>query len=151
MTISYSHVSVFDQTLQKTHAWLDSLTHQAHLENHSQAYSALRAVLHALRDRLTVEEATDLGAQLPMLVRGIYYEGWNPSKTPHKQERHLQPFLDDISREMRNASLTIDPVHAARSVFGLLQDKVSAGEIRDIKQMLPQEIRELWPEQREAA
>ena len=146
-----SHVAVLEQTLQKTHTWLASLAQKAGLENESQAYSAMRAVLHTLRDRLTVEEATDLGAQLPMLVRGFYYEGWNPAKTPHKQERQLQPFLDDISQEMGNAALTIEPEQAVKAVFALLQDKITQGEINDVKQMLPAELQGLWPEQRKAA
>jgi hypothetical protein len=56
-----------------------------------QAYSALRAVLHAVRDRITVDEAAHLGAQLPLLIRGIYCEGWHPAATPRK-ERHCQQF-----------------------------------------------------------
>ncbi|HEY5940705.1 MAG TPA: non-homologous end-joining DNA ligase [Gemmatimonadales bacterium] len=32
-----------------------------------------------LRDRLTVEETAHPGAQLPMLIRGSYYAGWEPS------------------------------------------------------------------------
>ena len=40
------------------------------------AYRALRSVLHVLRDRLTPEQAVHLGAQLPLLVRGIFYDGW---------------------------------------------------------------------------
>ena len=56
-------------------------------ERRNQSYAALRAVLHALRDRLPVDEASQLGAQLPMLVRGIYYSGWDPSKVPVKMSR----------------------------------------------------------------
>ncbi len=86
-----------------------------------------------------------------MLVRGFYYEGWSPNKTPHKQERHLEAFLDEIRQEMRNASLNIDAMQAAQAVFALLQEKVTEGEIRDVKQVLPHEIRELWPEEGRAA
>ena len=66
-----------------------------------KAYMALRTVLHALRDRLTVEEAIQLGAQLPMLIRGFYYEGWNLKGKPHK-ERHKEDFLDHIKKAFKD-------------------------------------------------
>src|SRR5258706_928036 len=53
----------------------------------NQSYAALRAVLHALRDRLTVDEGAQFSAQLPMLVRGLYYAGWDPSRVPQKMSR----------------------------------------------------------------
>ena len=69
-----STYDIFDGTLQKTQIWLNELMTALDWENHPhKAYLALRTVLHALRDRLTVEEAVQLGAQLPMLVRGFYY------------------------------------------------------------------------------
>ena len=60
-------------------------------ENEHKAYLALRTVLHTLRDRLSVEEAVQLGAQLPMLIRGFYYEGWTLKQKPTK-ERHKTEF-----------------------------------------------------------
>ena len=46
------------------------------------AYNVLKATLHALRDRIGPENAIHLGAQLPILVRGIYYDGWQFAQTP---------------------------------------------------------------------
>ena len=68
-----THVAPFDSTLQTTNIWLNEI--QEHLgwgEDHQRAYHALRAVLHALRDRLPVDHAAALAAQLPMLIRGFY-------------------------------------------------------------------------------
>ena len=100
-------------------------------------------VLHALRDRLTVDEAADLGAQLPLLIRGLYYEGWDPSSTPVK-ERHREVFLHHITAAFQGDA-GIFPEGIAWAVFKVLERHVSSGEIKDILHVLPREIRSLWP------
>jgi uncharacterized protein (DUF2267 family) len=137
-----SRVAGLDTTFQKTHLWLKELAAEGHFESQSQAYTALRAVLHSLRDRLPVEEAAQLASELPMLVRGIYYEGWKPALAPNR-ERTLQQFLNSISESL-HGNTSIDPQHAARAVFGFLQHKISRGELNDVVHMLPHEIADLW-------
>ena len=89
--------------IQNTQEWLKELSDNGELADSQESLAVLRAVLHRLRDRLTMEEAVDLGAQLPTMIRGIYYEGWQPSRTPTKV-RSRQEFVDDVSaREFPNA------------------------------------------------
>lgn len=140
-----THVAAFETTLQKTHSWLDELARIGGFDDESQAYTAARAVLHALRDRLIVNEAAHLGAQLPMLIRGFYYEGWHPAKTPRDDLHHKEEFVEAVRQNLRHAADRIDAEHATRSVFGLLQEKVTRGEIEDVKQELPKDLQELWP------
>jgi uncharacterized protein (DUF2267 family) len=123
---------------------LEELTHHGQFADETQAYSALRAVLHALRDRLTTDEAVHLSAQLPMIVRGLYFEGWKPSKTPVKQ-RHADDFFAAVEISLRNAATTIDPENAVCAVFTLLNDKVTRGEIEDVRNMMPAELKCCWP------
>ncbi len=135
---------VFDGTIQKSHIWLNDLMFELDWNDRPQkAYLALRAVLHALRDRLTVDEAVQLGAQLPMLIRGLYYEGWTLKGKPRK-ERHEKEFLDHIAKAFKEDAV-MDPRHVARAVFKVLSRRTSSGEIEDVKHILPKPLRELWP------
>lgn len=138
-----STVSSLEQTIHKTNAWIDELAQDMGRE-HQQAYAALRAVLHALRDRLTVTEASDLAAQLPMLVRGVYYESWNPAHTPTR-DHDLQSFLERIASELEPGP-PIDPEQAARSVFKLLSIHCTDGQVNHVRSNLPKELQTLWPQ-----
>jgi uncharacterized protein (DUF2267 family) len=140
-----TNIDALDTTLQKTHIWLRDLMEEMGETDKQNAYSALSAVLHALRDRLTVEEAAQLGAQLPMLITGLYYQGWSPTGKP-TEERRINEFLDRVDRELRNRSMVIDAETAVRSVFRVLQKRVSDGEIKDVISILPGELKTLWPE-----
>lgn len=138
-----NRVTVFDQTMQKTYEWLHELSDELGWNDSQRAYVGLRSTLHTLRDRLAVDEAADLGAQLPLLVRGIYFEGWDPSSTPVRV-RHVEDFLrpigDALFWEQRG-----EPERVARAVFALLSRHLAAGEIDDVVGTLPHEIRDLFP------
>jgi uncharacterized protein (DUF2267 family) len=135
-------VDVFDTTLQKTSVWLNGVMEEMGWEDRHRAYSVLRAVLHALRDRLIVDEAVNLGAQLPMLIRGFYYEGWRPEGRPFKY-RHKEEFFAQVAKTlpgMEQAELE----RAVRAVFKVLSSQVTGGEIAQVRDQLPTEVRELW-------
>ena len=72
--MSSTGIAAFDKTIRKTNIWLNELQAIMGWDSRGHAYQ-LRAVLHAIRDRLLPGDAVDLAAQLPMLVRRFYYEG----------------------------------------------------------------------------
>lgn len=137
-------IIAFESTVHITNHWLNEIMHRLNWDNPHKAYQALRAVLHALRDRLPVNHAAALGAQLPMLVRGIYYEGWVPGRTPVK-ERKQADFLYHIRVAFHDAP-TLDAEEVTRIVLHVLGSHISKGEVECIKLTLPHEIRELWEE-----
>jgi uncharacterized protein (DUF2267 family) len=139
--MSTTGLAVFDETIHKTNTWLKEISEALGSDRH-RAYQALRAVLHCLRDRLIINEAVHLGDQLPMLVRGIYYEAWRPSGTPEKI-RSREEFLARIEAHLAHAP--IKPEDAARAVFQVLEKHVARGEVLDVIEELPQDIRTLWP------
>jgi uncharacterized protein (DUF2267 family) len=107
------------------------------------AYHALRGVLFALRDRLPIEEVMDLSAQLPALIRGVYFEGYRPADKPETY-RNRDAFFDRVNTELEVVDGG-DSESATRAVLSLLSEKVSSGEIEDVRHMLPSSIRSLWP------
>jgi uncharacterized protein (DUF2267 family) len=148
-TMSDGHLPVLDQTVQLTNIWLKKLEEEHHLGNRHQAYSALRAVLHALRDRLAPEQAVHLGAQLPMLVRGIYYEGWHMAVKPGSL-RHLDEFLARVTSELP-PQFPRDCVGVTKAVFDLLWKELEPGEVAKVIASLPPPLQNLWPEAARAA
>jgi|SRR5262245_29742152 len=141
--MSATSLDIFDTTVHKTNIWLNDLMEVLGWQERPKAYLALRVTLPALRDRLTVEEVAHLGAQFPMLIRGFYYEGWDPTGKPLKV-RQKEQFLARIGQQFRGDD-HIDPEQVARAVFTVLAKRVSEGKIEDVKHVLPAEIRDLWP------
>jgi uncharacterized protein (DUF2267 family) len=140
--MSATGLDVFDKTLQTTNIWLDEI--MAKLGPDRQvAWHVLGAVLHALRDRLQIGLAVHLGAQLPLLVRGLYYDQWHPSEQTLKQ-RSAEQFLDHISRRLAD----IRPVNvkdATHVTLQVLNHHLDPHQVEKVRQALPENIRALWP------
>ena len=138
-----------DHTVQLTHIWINDLDARLGWENKHRSYGLLRTVLQAVRDWLPVNEAAGLGAQLPELIRGIYYEHWRPAATPVKQ-RHRADFVARIDSAFKTDPLLFT-ADAITAVFELLSEKVAAGEIEKVRHALPADIRAIWPHSSQAA
>ncbi len=132
----------FDNTIQKTWGWIQEVQRELDWHSSRKTYRALRATLHALRDHLPVAEAVQLGAELPMLVRGFYYEGWTIAGKPVK-ERRKEQFLEHIRKDM--GSDYIDSEEVVVAVFKVMASRISKGELEDIKHVMPKQLRGLWP------
>lgn len=138
MTIT--RVDVIDRSVEKAHVWLNDLAEELVTEDGHHAYRVLRAFLHALRDRLSVDEAAALAAQLPILVRGVFYEGWDPSRTP-EHARDLDSFLQRIAKEAGLAGET-EASFAATAANRVLIRHISPGEAESVLHVLPMHLRE---------
>jgi uncharacterized protein (DUF2267 family) len=135
--------ATLSHAVQQTQVWLKELRDNGDLADEAEAYSVLRAALHQLRDRLTPDEAVDFAAQLPLIVRGIYFEGWRPRQTPEKV-RSKQDFLDGVASKLRPHPIEAEP--AVRDAFALLAHHCDPGEIADVIAQLPAELKLLWPD-----
>jgi uncharacterized protein (DUF2267 family) len=133
---------LFDTTVQTTNHWLNEIAEVVGPDR-QRAYDLLRAVLHSLRDRLPVDQAAHLGAQLPMLVRGIYFEGWQPARNPQTW-RSQEEFLAHVNDELKYVRPTSAKA-GTRAVFKVINHHIDPGEAADVMQALPKGVRTMWP------
>ncbi len=117
------HAGPFDAGVQESEVWLRSMMHYLGTEDRQVAYLALRATLHALRDRFEPEDAARLGARLPMALRGVYYEAWQGDGFKGNGSRP-QTFIARVCEGIPGDS-GVDPVVAARATAALLHERLS--------------------------
>ena len=137
-----SGIPTLDHAPQVVATWLNELCDDLQWPGKHRAYLLLCETLHAIRDFLTVDEAADLAAQLPVLLRGIFYEGWDPSSTPVKS-RNKSDLIARLESRFDKEPLE-DTERALSAVFDLLRRHVSAGEFDHVRNAMRKPIQELW-------
>jgi uncharacterized protein (DUF2267 family) len=148
--MSATGLDAFDKTLQTTHVWLDELMRDEAVGPDRQlAWHLLGATLRAVRDRLPVDLAAHFGAQLPLLVRGAYYDQFRPAAMPSR-ERTLDGFLDGIAAALALAR-PVNVRDGARAVFAVLSRHMDHGQVVKVREALPEGVRGLWQEEPETA
>jgi uncharacterized protein (DUF2267 family) len=135
-----AQLDVLDHSVEKTTVWIDEVAEELDGDRR-EAYRVLRAFLHTLRDRLPVEQAAQLAAQLPLIMRGMFYEGWQPSRTPLLYRDPVE-FVDRVRREALLAGDT-EASFAVDAAAAVLRRHVSASEIEDVARTLPRALRGL--------
>jgi uncharacterized protein (DUF2267 family) len=139
--MSEQGLEVIESSTQKTHEWIAGIAEAAHMEKRD-AYKALRAVLQTMRDRLPLNDAVHFAAQLPMFLRGLFFEGWQPSSVPIKMSR--EEFLAAIQANIITDQ-AVDPLRITEVVFSVIMTHVGVGEMEKIKHCFPKEMQTLWP------
>lgn len=140
--MSANGLDVFDRTLHTTNAWLKEISEELEIDRHA-AWKVLSVVLHKVRDRLPVDLSAHLGSQLPLLVRGVYYDQYQPAKQPNRCNT-LDEFVADIGDWLTDAT-PVDPRRAAQAVFAVLSRHLAAGQVEKVRANLPKAVRAAWP------
>lgn len=135
-------ITTIDHAPQVFAEWLNELCDDLDWTEKRRAYLLLHTTLHTIRDFLTVDEAADLAAQLPVLVRGIFYDSWVPARTP-VSPRNKKDFLARIEARFIKEPLD-DTERAVGAVFDTLRRHVSAGEIDQVRHAMRKPLQELW-------
>ncbi len=142
--MSNQGLETIDHTVHVTHDWINELADRLDWSSKRSALRLLRVTMHQIRDNLLIDEMAQFSAQLPLLIRGMFFEGWVPKRTPLK-DRHLGDFCAPIE-SMFEHTLEYRGIEDITRVFVLLNNRLSRGEIEDVRANLPTAIREIWPE-----
>ncbi len=143
--MSATGLETFDRTLHTTNKWLSEIIDELGYGDKSVAYHAFRAVAHTVRDTLPVAESADLAAQLPLMLKGVFFDGWSG----HRNEdtpRTVEAFYSDVLGRYDGPVQPADAEALTRAVLSVLRRHVSEGEIHDVLHAIPQRLVELWPE-----
>lgn len=136
--------SILNKHIQKTLEWINQTDNLLGWNHKAYAFDALRAVLHQLRDHLSIIEAVHLGAQLPLIIRGMYFENWKPSQVPLKQ-RHKTMFIESVRNTLeqyiRRSFEDENIDHIIRSVFQTLASRIDEGESVKLIKILPAHLK----------
>jgi uncharacterized protein (DUF2267 family) len=141
--MSQGYKSSINHSIQVTHEWVHQLDEMVPWNDSNQSFRLLRVSLHAIRDLLSVDEAAQLAAQLPTYIRGVYFEGWDPSKTPSRN-REKQDVIARVCTDFKGQELD-DPEYALNIIFSFLNTRISAGEVEDVRGSLRKSLRDIWP------
>jgi uncharacterized protein (DUF2267 family) len=143
--MKFTGFEVLDATIQRTNTWLKELMQELNWSDRRKTFVAFRCVLHALRDHLSIKDAVYLGEQLPMLVRGVYFEHWDPLGKPLPL-RSRDEFISYLSAVLaRDGESGTNPEMVTRAVFRFLDRKATDGEIDDLLHIMPPVLSDLWP------
>lgn len=142
-------MALFEEWVHKGHDFLHDIMKEIGVEDESKAYRITKAVLHALRDRLDPREGKDFVAQLPMVFKAVWCEGWDPTRGPDKSIKKKEEFLQRVMNDpglIPNVDIKdMDEAEAfTKGVFRAIKRHVTWGEVEDVIRQLPEEIRELW-------
>ncbi len=141
--MSATGLEVFDKTLHTTNTWLKEIMEALGCDRHV-AWHALGAVLRAMRDRIPLELSAHLSAELPLLVRGLFYDQWHPATVPARY-RSLDEFLRNVAANL-GPTRAADPEDAAIAVFAALSRHLPEGQVEKVRHAMPEDVRDIWPE-----
>ncbi|RUM31385.1 MAG: hypothetical protein DSY32_01195 [Aquifex sp.] len=141
-------MALFDEWVQKGHEVVHEVMKELGIEDEHKAFRLLRAVLQTLRDRLPANEGKDFAAQLPMVLKAVWCDGWDPTRVPDKSIKHKQDFLEKVMnhpglRRPADIENLEDADRVVTAVFRVLKRHISYGEIKDVLGELPEDIREM--------
>lgn len=138
-------IPILDKNIHQTMSWIYAIEEACDWDENDQrkAFAALRSVLHALRDILPIESAIHLSAQLPLIIRGLFFENWS-THAPKQKIRRSEDFIMQVAENLF-AYPDINASEVTNSVLRVMSERISVGEYEKILAVLPKELKYMFP------
>ena len=142
--MKFHYHNTIRNSTELTDEWIRSIDTHLGWNDFNRSFQLMRATLHALRDALPINEAVEFSAQMPLVLKAYYFEGWNPSRTLDR-DRDKAGFIE-LVRQRVQLDFDYETEQAINAVFLILNEKISSGEISDARGSVHRHLRKLWPE-----
>jgi uncharacterized protein (DUF2267 family) len=126
---------------------LNTVAQELNTDDNNKAGRIFRAVLHAIRDRLPVNDAVHFSAALPIIWKGIYFDQYDPTIVPitiRSREDWINYIRSKNAFAANNDFQQDNEItDAFKGVFAALQKRMPEGQLQQVRDALSQEIQEL--------
>jgi uncharacterized protein (DUF2267 family) len=130
-------VDAVERSVHKTNEWLSDLVEELGIQDKEDAWRILKVYLQMLRDQLTIDEAAQFAAQLTLVLRGAFYEGFDPGDQEKLRDR------DEFLARFAERAGVSDAARAVEAATSVVRRHITAGEMDDVLSQLPSAVREV--------
>lgn len=135
-----NNIKGIQSTLQLTGEWINDLMMSYPFQDQHKAFVLLMATLKTVRDRIVPEEAMHLGSQLPALIRGFYYDGWDFKRK--SKDRSVDQFYLSVQKHL-NGHDDIVLEETVPIALKVILNRIDEGEAEEVVHNLPKRIQEI--------
>jgi uncharacterized protein (DUF2267 family) len=139
--MSTTGLDVFDKSIQTTNIWLDEIMAEIGPDRQT-AWHVLGVILRVVRDRIPIGLGIHLGSQLPLVVRGAFYDQYTQLAEPLKL-RSQDEFLAHVQERFGDIR-PVNPRNAVIAVFNVLSRHLPRGQSTKVHDALPADVKVLW-------
>lgn len=142
----------FETFAQDAHTYINELAHELeHPEEKKRVLQIWRAVMHTVRDRIQLGESFQVIDPLPMILKGIFVEGWKYTENPPLNYETLEEMKTEVKNLQRRYGEEDFPWKKSTEeiitiTIGSLKKFLQGNQVRQILDQMPKEIKTYMPE-----
>lgn len=139
-----TNILSLDRSIQIAVQWIVDVQTELEWDSRDETYKATKAVLHAIRDRLPIEEVLHLSSNLPVVLKGMILDGYDLKdkplriKSPEEFYDYVQQNYDPKNRDI------IDAEAVTNAVIAVLNRRIGSGEMQKVAGNMPEKIKRLF-------